>query len=125
MRKSRGLSILLVEQNFDFISDLSDRVLVLERGRITGALGRADMADQAKVDQFLGFGTARSTRAQGANGPSGTLPYKPKTNPVSGPRSEAPVQFVVSHMTIKRPTLTQMRDMAARFGMHLTDEELK
>ena len=36
LRETRGLSILLVEQNFDFISDLSDRVLVLERGRITG-----------------------------------------------------------------------------------------
>ena len=38
LRESRGLSILLVEQNFDFIADLSDRVLVLERGRITGTL---------------------------------------------------------------------------------------
>ncbi len=62
LRRARGLSVLLVEQNFDFISDLSDRVLVLERGRITGELSRADLADQAKVDQFLGFGAARSTR---------------------------------------------------------------
>lgn len=70
LRKSRGLSILLVEQNFDFISDLSDRVLVLERGRITGELSKADLSDQAKVDQFLGFGAARSTRGQA----SGRLP---------------------------------------------------
>ncbi|MDE0006645.1 MAG: ABC transporter ATP-binding protein, partial [Rhodospirillaceae bacterium] len=65
LRESRGVSILLVEQNFDFISDLSDRVLVLERGRITGELRKSDLSNQAKVDQFLGFGTARSIRGQG------------------------------------------------------------
>ena len=32
LREGRGLSILLVEQNLDFISELSDRVLVIERG---------------------------------------------------------------------------------------------
>ena len=38
LKGSRGLSILLVEQNLDFIAELADRVLVLERGRITGEL---------------------------------------------------------------------------------------
>ncbi|TNE38257.1 MAG: ABC transporter ATP-binding protein, partial [Alphaproteobacteria bacterium] len=65
-REQRGLSILLVEQNFDFIADLADRVLVLERGRITGELSRADLSDTAKVNSFLGFGTVRTTRATGA-----------------------------------------------------------
>ena len=64
LRKRRGLSILLVEQNFDFISDLSDRVLVLERGRISGELSKGDLSDMAKVAQFLGFGAARATRGQ-------------------------------------------------------------
>src|SRR5690606_14649698 len=53
-RKARGLSILLVEQNFDFIADLSDRLLELERGRISGELTAADRLDKAKVDSFLG-----------------------------------------------------------------------
>ncbi|USG62529.1 ABC transporter ATP-binding protein [Sneathiella marina] len=62
-RNRRGFGILLVEQNFDFIADLSDRVLVLERGEITGSLSRSELSDREKVDRFLGFGAARSTRA--------------------------------------------------------------
>ncbi|MEO1200636.1 MAG: ABC transporter ATP-binding protein, partial [Pseudomonadota bacterium] len=65
LRKRTGLSILLVEQNFDFIADLSNHVFVLERGRIVGELSRQDLGDAAKVDQFLGFGAARSTRGPG------------------------------------------------------------
>nr|WP_306419519.1 amidase [Zongyanglinia marina] len=121
LRERRGLSILLVEQNFDFISDLSDRVLVLERGRITGELSRSDLSDQAKVDQFLGFGAARSTRGQAS--PTASQSSTPQQ---SQPRSSAaePIFPTVTNMTIKRPTLTQMRDMATRFGMNLTDAEL-
>lgn len=124
LRKQRGLSILLVEQNFDFISDLSDRVLVLERGRITGELSRDDLSDRAKVDQFLGFGAARTTRGHSA-----------PAHPVSRAQASAPpdrspmpaappLSSTVTNMTVKRPTLSQMRDMAARFGMNLTDAEL-
>lgn len=125
LRKSLGLSILLVEQNFDFISDLSDRVLVLERGRITGELSKADLSDQAKVDQFLGFGAARSTRGQSGGRPSVQLssPKQPKSQ-AELPMEPAAVS-VVTNMTIKRPTLSQMRDMASRFGLNLSDEDLE
>lgn len=131
LRDRRGLSILLVEQNFDFIADLSDRVLVLERGRITGALSKADLGDQAKVDQFLGFGGARSTRG-GASGRSAAAPPRVVPPPISAPiHNGAPAARpadsllpLVTRMTIKRPTLAQMRAMAARFGMNLTDAEL-
>lgn len=143
LRRARGLSILLVEQNFDFIKDLSDRVLVLERGRITGALSRADLDDQAKVDQFLGFGTARSTRGNAAR------PASPKAlaTPAAQPRPAtfapaspaAPTQGFTTApaakpaprpatpstaMTVKRPTLPQMRQMSANLGMTMSDEDL-
>ena len=118
LRASRGLSILLVEQNFDFIADLSDRVLVLERGRITGALSRADLADQAKVDHFLGFGAARGTRQTTAR----PQPARPASLPSPRPQSSLPT---VTAMSIKRPTLAQMRSMADRFGMSLSDEDLR
>ncbi len=128
LRKDRGLAILLVEQNFDFISDLSDRVLVLERGRITGELSKADLLDQSKVDQFLGFGAARSTRGNAASTGSGathtpTQNFNNTTRMPSGGTSDAS-QMAVTNMTIKRPTLNQMRTMAERFGMNLTDEDL-
>ena len=130
LREKRGLSILLVEQNFDFIADLSDRVLVLERGRITGALSRAELSDQSKVDQFLGFGAARGTRQstggkQVVSAPSrarSTSPANPDIPPsMPHPQTDLPK---VNTMSIRRPTLAQMRSMADRFGMSLSDEDL-
>ena len=125
LRRDCGLSILLVEQNFDFISDLSDRVLILERGRITGELSKADLSDQSKVDQFLGFGAARSTRGQA--GSLRSNPQKSQLVPETASTSRAQSGTLietVTNMTIARPTLSQMRDMANRFGMNLIDEEL-
>ncbi len=125
LRKSRGLSILLVEQNFDFISDLSDRVLVLERGRITGELSKTDLSNQAKVDQFLGFGAARSTRGQASGRPVAQSDPSEQLKTPAGPVIEPAAASVVINMTIKRPTLSQMRDMASRFGMSLSDDDLE
>ncbi|MFD2855294.1 hypothetical protein ACFSZS_11670 [Seohaeicola zhoushanensis] len=88
LRKTRNFSVLLVEQNFDFIADLSDRVLVLERGRITGELSRAELADQGKVDQFLGFGAARATR--GSSPRVAAQPRGGMTAPHSGVLAPAP-----------------------------------
>lgn len=147
LRKARNFSVLLVEQNFDFIADLSDRVLVLERGRITGELSRADLADQGKVDQFLGFGAARSTRGGvpargpallGRGGPAAPRPDatgrvhsiqpaiqgRTDFNQTTAPAPVAAVQPPVTNMTVKRPNLSQMRDMASRLGMSMTDAEL-
>ncbi|MEP6350992.1 MAG: ABC transporter ATP-binding protein, partial [Nitratireductor sp.] len=62
LRAERGLTILLVEQNFDFISALSDRVLVLERGAIKAEIDARALADPRQVEAFLGFGAARRTR---------------------------------------------------------------
>jgi len=161
LRQAQGLSILLVEQNFDFIADLSDRVLVLERGRITGSLTRDELHDRARIDEFLGFGAARSTR-----GRHGAVPAAPLAGPLVTPRAPvvplaapglpaptaappppspvprrpvtapaAPLRPAdarppaaplpqVTPMTVRRPSPAQMRAMADRFGMSLTDDEL-
>lgn len=133
LREKRGLSILLVEQNFDFISDLSDRVLVLERGRITASLSRAELSDQSKVDQFLGFGAARGTRQVSAQPRAANTRQVETPRPrQTSPNSSQPAEEIrntnfstVNAMTIKRPTLAQMRSMADRFGMSLSDEDLR
>jgi len=129
LRQTRGLSILLVEQNFDFIADLSDRVLVLERGRITGELTREELSDQSKVDQFLGFGAARGTRQNTARAQTqAAAPQRVETfaqqPSAAAPNPSQPSVSTVTAMTIKRPTLAQMRTMAERFGMSLSDEDL-
>lgn len=149
LKRTRGLSILLVEQNFDFIADLSDRVLVLERGRITGELNRHELSDQTKVDQFLGLGAARATRGAGdkvshhSKDPRSALglataPPALIARPQSSPQDVSQLSqnetvaasqdfrpSTVTAMTVKRPTLSQMRDMANRFGMSLSDAELQ
>ena len=38
LHRVHGLAMVVVEQNLDFISRLSDRVLLIERGRITGEI---------------------------------------------------------------------------------------
>jgi branched-chain amino acid transport system ATP-binding protein len=53
--KSRGFTILLVEQNKYFAAPLADRFLVVERGHITMRLSAAQLEAQAElVDRSLG-----------------------------------------------------------------------
>ena len=54
LRAARGLSVLLVEQNLDFIRALSDRVLLIHRGRIVRELPAAGMNDPALEHEFIG-----------------------------------------------------------------------
>jgi amidase len=74
LRRSRGLTVVLVEQNFEFIATLSDRVVVLERGRVTGEIHAEALKDPRQVEEFLGFGSVRRTRAGGGHGPTGAAP---------------------------------------------------
>ena len=154
LRRERGLTILLVEQNFDFIAALSDRVVVLERGALTEELDAAQLADPAQVEAFLGLGGARRTRgggssaspqarpaAAGAGIPvfdgarpdiahrSSPVPAAPRqtgqqahARPESAPSISDVPRFQA--MTVKRPSLNQMRDMSEALGFSMGDDEL-
>lgn len=54
LRAARGLSVLLVEQNLDFIRALSGRVLLMQRGRIVRELPAAGLDDPALEHEFIG-----------------------------------------------------------------------
>ena len=55
MRRTRGLTLLLVEQSLDFISTLSDRVLLIQRGRIVRDLAPDALeAPREILDAFVG-----------------------------------------------------------------------
>jgi branched-chain amino acid transport system ATP-binding protein len=43
LKKRWSLSMIIVEQNIDFITSLSDRVLHIQKGRITGEVAREDL----------------------------------------------------------------------------------
>ncbi|MFO1060809.1 MAG: ABC transporter ATP-binding protein [Dongiaceae bacterium] len=53
--RNRRLTVVLVEQNLDFIAALSQRVLVIQRGRITGELTPAQLGDPDVVQEFAGM----------------------------------------------------------------------
>jgi branched-chain amino acid transport system ATP-binding protein len=54
LRRRRGLAVLLVEQNLDFIRGLADRVLLIHRGRIVRELDRAAIGDPSLEQEFIG-----------------------------------------------------------------------
>jgi branched-chain amino acid transport system ATP-binding protein len=54
LRRKRGLTMILVEQNLDFIKGLSDRVLVIQKGRILREIEPARLDDPAMIGEFIG-----------------------------------------------------------------------
>ena len=54
LRRSRGLTIVLVEQNLDFIRSLADRVLVIQKGRIVRELAPEHLDAPEIIDEFIG-----------------------------------------------------------------------
>ena len=55
LKAERGLTIVLVEQNLDFIRRLSDRVLIIQKGRMTGELPPDHLGDDELVAEFVGM----------------------------------------------------------------------
>ena len=54
--KMEGYTILLVEQNFNFASTVSDRFYVMDRGRIVDQLDRDSLDSQsARIEEWLGL----------------------------------------------------------------------
>ena len=54
LRRRMGLTIVLVEQNLDFIASVSDRVLVIKRGQIGGEIPREHLSDFAVMSEYTG-----------------------------------------------------------------------
>ena len=56
-----GVTVVMVEQNLDFITELSHRVLLLQKGVISGEVKGSDAADPALSEEFTGFGGGAGT----------------------------------------------------------------
>jgi branched-chain amino acid transport system ATP-binding protein len=62
-RVSEGRTIVLVEHNLSVVADLSDRITVLQRGKVLVEGGYAEVrADRRVIDAYLGGGGS-GTRA--------------------------------------------------------------
>lgn len=57
LRDKSGLTMILVEQNLDFIAALSRRILIIQKGTITRELRPDDLADAGLVGEFIGITT--------------------------------------------------------------------
>jgi urea transport system ATP-binding protein len=55
LRDKTGLTIILVEQNLDFIAALSQRVLIIQKGSITQEVRPSDLGDADVVGEFVGI----------------------------------------------------------------------
>ena len=56
LRQAHNLTVVLVEQNLDFVAALSDRVLIIQKGEIRNTLDPAHLKDAEIVDEFVGIG---------------------------------------------------------------------
>jgi branched-chain amino acid transport system ATP-binding protein len=57
LRTERGLTMILVEQNLDFIAALSQRILIIQKGAITREVAPDDLGDASLVGEFVGIAT--------------------------------------------------------------------
>jgi branched-chain amino acid transport system ATP-binding protein len=57
LRGRSGLTIILVEQNLDFIAALSQRILIIQKGTITREVQPDDLLDASVVGEFIGITT--------------------------------------------------------------------
>jgi branched-chain amino acid transport system ATP-binding protein len=55
LRRNKAITFVLVEQNLDFIGQLAERILVINKGRFTGELKPDQLDDMSLVGEFVGF----------------------------------------------------------------------
>lgn len=56
LQARRKLTVVLVEQNLDFIAALSQRVLIIQRGQFTNEVSPAQLSDPDLIGEFVGMG---------------------------------------------------------------------
>ncbi|MFY9209565.1 MAG: amidase [Aestuariivita sp.] len=121
LNQRTGITIVLVEQSLDFITALSDRVLLIQKGAIIGEVSGSDTADPALIEEFTGFGM-----------PSGGIKASPKIvakdakhTPAQAPAAALSLTERMSYMTVQRPTLSQMKDVVTELGMSMSDARVQ
>ena len=149
LNRRRGVAVMLVEQNLDFITELSSRVLLLQKGVISGEVIGADAADPVLIDEFTGFGggsgvrsgqaaaarpTARAANAAAAStGTGAASAVAPRGAAAAAHARAAPPQSGrgtefdrrISYMTAQRPTHAQLKEIVAELGMHMSDARVQ
>jgi amidase len=151
LRDKHRLSMLIVEQNLELVLDVANRIVLVERGRITRELDAGAVRGGAIAD-LVGLGAARAAaagrptiRSHGdragtapqANGPTRRQENGPRPSSVS-PTAKAATQSRNSTMaapvaatslggpmsTVRRPTLEQMHDIVDSLHFSMSEAEI-
>ncbi|SDH92844.1 amidase [Lutimaribacter saemankumensis] len=142
LNRREGLSIVLVEQSLDFITALSDRILLIQKGKIMGEVSGSEAADPALIEEFTGLGAGGGKTAMPASGALDALKRDASAAPAAPSHSPAvrhalpsatphkaaapaPLQERMSYMTVQRPTHAQMKEIVAELGMHMSDARIQ
>lgn len=127
LNQRTDVTIMLVEQSLDFITALSDRVMLIQKGAIIGEVSGSEASNPELIEEFTGFG------GKGATTPSIKSALKPATEsggkpPLSSITPSMPLQSTLqermSYMTVQRPTLSQMKEVVAELGMSMSDKRV-
>ncbi len=141
LNRERGVAVVMVEQNLDFITALSDRVLLLQKGAIVGEVQGADASDPALIEEFTGFGagggapraapassTATVAPSPASSAARSTQPAQPAAPPdraAATPPPPAALNERIAYMTAPRPTHSQLKEIVAELGMSMSDARIQ
>lgn len=135
LNRREGLAIVLVEQSLDFITALSDRVLLIQKGVIVGEVAGSDAADPALIEEFTGLGSSGGAKRPASGSAAAAVAATHGAPPAKAPPSRqqaarngsapAPLQERMSYMTVQRPTHAQMKSIVAELGMNMSDARIQ
>ena len=136
LNRKKGVTIVLVEQNMEFITELSHRIKIMEKGSFAGEVDLVSGQGKELLQSFSGFGGSKNQRLSPPSFEK-TLPRAPEptqkaphagkstTQPTAASFSDAPLTERIVKMTVQRPTFAQLKEITLELGMHLSDEQIK
>ena len=134
LNRRRGISMVLVEQSLEFVTDLASRIALIQKGVITREMTDVKAGDPALVNEFVGFGAARAARpalaAVAVAASSGPPPRRAETPlPEAARPRAAPVSASTHHegprtMSARRPTHAQLKSIVSGFHMNMSDQRI-
>jgi len=135
LNRRRGISIVLVEQSLEFITELASRIELIQKGAIVSEMTDVKAGDPALVEEFVGFGAGRGRRAAAAAPPAPAPsrlapPPSPRETPSEPERPRPqPARQTMTYegqlsMTVRRPTFAQLKSIVTGFHMNMSDQRI-
>jgi amidase len=133
LNRKRGISMVLVEQNLEFITGLASRIALIQKGAIAREMTDVKAVDPALVNEFVGFGAGRAAAPAAAVAVASLPPPRPRPaeppapepdRPRAAPRGAPTYQEGHRTMSARRPTHAQLKSIVTGFGMNMSDQRI-